>query len=42
MNENEIGSIILDCAIKFHKTLGLGVLVPSMKQSFQNNLKGQG
>jgi len=42
MHENEISGIIIDCAIKVHKTLGSGLLESVYQTALEYELKNHG
>jgi GxxExxY protein len=42
MTENEIGTIIVDCAYKIHKNLGPGLLESTYKECLFHELSGTG
>lgn len=42
MNENEIGKIVVDCAVRLHKELGSGLLETVYKVLLAHELKSKG
>ncbi len=42
MNENEIGTVVVDCAVKLHKSLGPGLLESVYEAILANRLEQSG